>query len=75
MTISGNAAPAPQGYGSHGSGGGIYLFHSNPSMRYVSIKNNVTILHQLVCCLNEINSIEDIVLGISEGTDNLPFAD
>jgi spore coat polysaccharide biosynthesis protein SpsF len=42
-------------------------------LQNLDIKNQITILDNIIACLNSINIIDEIVLGISTGIDNLIF--
>tara|TARA_X000000368_G_C22726456_1_gene577562 strand:- start:80 stop:364 length:285 start_codon:yes stop_codon:yes gene_type:complete len=40
------------------------------SVQYINIDKKVTILEQLINCIKKIDSVSDIVLGISYGDEN-----
>jgi spore coat polysaccharide biosynthesis protein SpsF len=44
-------------------------------LQNLDVSKGVSVLHQIISCLRGIDCIEQIVLGISEGNDNLVFAD
>ena len=44
-------------------------------LQNLDINNGVTILDNLIACLNSFGCIDSIVLGISEGDENLDFVD
>ena len=44
-------------------------------LQNLDINNGVTILDNIIACLNSFECIDSIVLGISEGDENLDFVD